>query len=290
MTGVLHGARLGVARGLLDGRRAVSTPSALVENFWFPLAVAAVINGFVWLNRNQTETIGGTEVSLPIAAMAEALAFVVVWYGLVSVAYQLAAEREDGTLLRLKAVPQGLTAYLVALLIGAVLQVLIVVALIALPALVYLDGFAAALASGLPAVVGLMGLGLVTCVPLGLVMGSVFRGVKAVEGWLTQAPFFLLLGISSGAWIFPAPSWTQPIAEVFPIYWLGLGMRSVLLPDPAAAAEVAGSWRPVAMFAVLGLWTAVAVVIAPIVLRRAVRRESGSRMAAERERVLQETT
>ena len=29
------------------------------------------------------------------------------------------------------------------------------------------------------------------------------------------------------------PGWLQWIAQVFPVYWLGLGMRSALLPDAA---------------------------------------------------------
>ena len=33
------------------------------------------------------------------------------------------------------------------------------------------------------------------------------------------------------------------LAQVFPMYWLGLGMRSALLPDEAAAVEIGGSWR-----------------------------------------------
>lgn len=38
--------------------------------------------------------------------------------------------------------------------------------------------------------------------------------------------------------------WVQAIAQISPMYWLGLGMRSALLPDCAYVAEIAGSWRP----------------------------------------------
>jgi ABC-2 type transport system permease protein len=83
------------------------------------------------------------------------------------------------------------------------------------------------------------------------------------------------------------PAWLAWIAQVFPVYWLGLGMRSALLPDAAAAIEIGGSWRPVETAAVLGAWVVAGLVLAPIVLRRMARKESGSRVAERRERALQ---
>jgi ABC-2 type transport system permease protein len=40
------------------------------------------------------------------------------------------------------------------------------------------------------------------------------------------------------------------------------------------------------MFAVLGVWAVLGMVLAPIVLRRMARRESGSTVAAARERYM----
>lgn len=48
--------------------------------------------------------------------------------------------------------------------------------------------------------------------------------------------------------------WVQVAAQVFPVDWIGLGMRSAFLPESAAAAELYGSWRPVATAPVLGVW------------------------------------
>ena len=81
--------------------------------------------------------------------------------------------------------------------------------------------------------------------------------------------------------------WVQGVAQVFPVYWLGLGMRAALLPDAAAAAEIGGSWRQLETAAVLGAWALAGVVLAPVVLRRMARRESGSSVAARRDRALQ---
>ena len=48
------------------------------------------------------------------------------------------------------------------------------------------------------------------------------------------------------------PGWLHPVAQVFPVYWLGLGTRAALSPDAAAAAEIGGSWRHLETFVVLG--------------------------------------
>ncbi|MDV6271302.1 hypothetical protein [Rhodococcus globerulus] len=84
-----------------------------------------------------------------------------------------------------------------------------------------------------------------------------------------------------------SPGWLQAVGQSFPMYWLGLGMRSALLPEEAVAIEIGESWRHVETAAVLGAWAVVGLLIAPVVLRRMARHESGSNMAARREKALQ---
>jgi ABC-2 type transport system permease protein len=68
--------------------------------------------------------------------------------------------------------------------------------------------------------------------------------------------------------------------------WLGLGVRSVLLPASLAAVELGHSWRHLETLGVLGLWAVAGLVLAPILLRRMARRESGSAVAARREKAM----
>jgi ABC-2 type transport system permease protein len=63
-------------------------------------------------------------------------------------------------------------------------------------------------------------------------------------------------------------------------------MRSALLPDALSAVEIGESWRYLETVLVLGAWAAVGLVLAPIVLRRMARRESGSSMATRREKAM----
>ena len=100
-----------------------------------------------------------------------------------------------------------------------------------------------------------------------------------------------VLGITAISGIFYPitrfPPWLQDIAQVFPVYWLGLGMRSALLPADLAAAEIGGSWRHLATLGVLGGWAVLGLAVAPIMLRRMARRESGSSVAARRQWAMQ---
>ncbi|ULR55751.1 hypothetical protein L3078_44320 [Streptomyces deccanensis] len=66
------------------------------------------------------------------------------------------------------------------------------------------------------------------------------------------------------------------------MYWLGLGLRSALLPADAVAAEIGDSWRHLETAGVLGVWAVAELLLAPSVLRRMARRESGAAMAGHR--------
>jgi ABC-2 type transport system permease protein len=58
------------------------------------------------------------------------------------------------------------------------------------------------------------------------------------------------------------PGWVQGVAQAFPIYWLGLGMRSALLPDFGPTAN----YLPIV--GVLAAWAVAGLLLAPIALRR----------------------
>jgi ABC-2 type transport system permease protein len=57
------------------------------------------------------------------------------------------------------------------------------------------------------------------------------------------------------------PPWMQEVAAVFPLKWMVQGMRSVFLPDAAAAAEPAGSWEHGMIALVLTVWVVVGLAI-----------------------------
>lgn len=64
-------------------------------------------------------------------------------------------------------------------------------------------------------------------------------------------------------------------------------ISAVILADAAAAVEIAESWRTGETISVLGAWALVGLVLAPVVLRRIARRESGASVAARRQKATQ---
>jgi ABC-2 type transport system permease protein len=132
-------------------------------------------------------------------------------------------------------------------------------------------------------------LGLVATLPIGAVVGSLFENPR--NAGIVMLPMMGLAAISGIFYPISAmPEWLQGVAQVFPVYWLGLGMRSAMLPDSLSVAEIGESWRHLETLGVLGAWAVVGLLVAPMVMRRMARRESGSNVAARRERALQRVT
>jgi ABC-2 type transport system permease protein len=129
-------------------------------------------------------------------------------------------------------------------------------------------------------------LGLVATQSIGAMLGALISSPRGA-GYLSL-PVIGLIAISGIFYPVTAlPGWLQGIAQVFPMYWLGLGMRSALLPNAAAMVELGGSWRQLETIGVLGAWAVLGLIVAPIVLRRMARRQSGSSVAEHREQLLQ---
>jgi ABC-2 type transport system permease protein len=120
-----------------------------------------------------------------------------------------------------------------------------------------------------------------------MVIGALVPSTQKVGTW-GMLPVMVLAGISGIFYpIQQLWGWVQVVAQVFPMYWLGLGMRSAFLPDEAAALEVGDSWRTLETVAVLGVWAVVGAFLTPVVLRRMSRRSTGSQVQAAKEAAVQ---
>jgi ABC-2 type transport system permease protein len=151
------------------------------------------------------------------------------------------------------------------------------------PSLLILDGVRID-AAGWLTLCWLVPLGFAATIPMGAVFGSLLDNPRNIG--LLLLPMGGLVAISGIFYPTDWPGWVDGVAQAFPIYWLGLGMRSVFLPDELAAAELGGSWQHLETFGVLGLWAVLGLVLAPVILRRMARRESGSAVAARREKAM----
>lgn len=224
-------------------------------------------------------------ISLAQLGVPGLLTMSLVSSGVMGVAGQLMTERDDGTLLRAKAVPHGMTGHLLGNIIVAVgVSVVPLVAVLAVAA-TFVDGATPSTLSGWFTFCWVSVLGLLATLPIGAVLGAWLRDAMML-GW-SSLLIYGAMAISGAFYPLAAlPDWLQTIGQLLPTYWFGLGLRSALLPDEAVALEVGQSWHTGMTAVALALWSIAGLVMAPAVLRRMARRQSGSRVAAARDQVL----
>lgn len=277
----LFAIRNGLSRGWMEFRLNLTNP----QDLGFYLVMGLVVLGSLFPRRD--ELYEGTSLSLATLAMPGVVGGLVAFLSMIGAAYSLAVEREDGTLLRAKALPNGMAGYLTGQVLRASLETVLGLAIVIVPGLLLFDGLMTGGLRGWLTLLWVLALGLLATLPLGVIVGSLVKGPRAVSTW-GMVPIMGLVWISGIFYPISAlAGWLQGIAQVFPMYWLGLGMRSAFLPDAAAAVELTGSWRQAETVAVLGAWAVVGLLVAPVVLRRMARRESGANMDARRQKALQ---
>ncbi|HST84325.1 MAG TPA: ABC transporter permease [Kineosporiaceae bacterium] len=277
----LHAVRLGLFRAWTEFRQSITTRT---DQVWI-VSVNGIFIVVLLFQRNAD--IPGTDIPLALATLPSLLGMNVMTGGWMQTATTLSAEREDGTLLRAKATPNGMIGYLVARIALSALNILLGFAIFLVFGLTLLDGLGAVGVGGWLILLAVFVVGLLATLPWGAMLGSLVKSSGAGFG-LSFLPASLLIGISGIFYpISGLPDWLHPIAQIFPVYWLGLGMRSALLPDQAALAEIGESWRHLETFGMLGLWAVVGLALAPRVLRRMAQRESGSAVEERRQRAMQ---
>jgi len=269
--------RAGWRRGLIELRHSFTNGPELVSHFLWPVLTLAAL--FFLRHRD----FGSSGLVLGALALPSILGMNAAM-GMVSMSQQLTADREDGTLLRAKATPHGMLGYLIGKVVSVAGSLLADLVIVLVPGLVIVGGLTID-ASGWLTLVWVLLLGLVATLPIGAVLGSVFTTARA-QG-LIQLPMLGFIAISGIFYPLTAlPGWLEWIGQLTPIYWMGLGMRSALLPGEAVVVEVGQSWRHLETAGVLGLWAVAGLLLAPVVLRRRARRESGSAVADRRNRAL----
>jgi len=281
MTPTRNAVSQGLRRGWTEFVLSLRSP----QDQGFYLVTGLGTLAYLWFNRD-TE-VEGTSLLLPAVALPGILGALLAFGAVIGPAYSLAMEREDGTLLRHKALPHGVQGYVTGQLVYHSLSLLPLLLVVLVPSFLLFDGIMGRGPAGWATFSWVLLLGLLATLPLGVILGSVVPSTQKVGTW-GMLPVLVITAISG---IF-APvqamwGWVQVVAQVFPTYWIGLGMRSAFLPDAAVAAELGGSWRTGQTVLVLLAWTAFGLLVAPRVLRRMARRQSGSQVQSAREAALQ---
>ncbi|WP_017572967.1 ABC transporter permease [Nocardiopsis halotolerans] len=281
MNARVNAVRAGLSRGWTEFRLSFTNAQELFSGYLLMPAVfvvlAVILGG---------ERMAGTDTSAGATTMAMGITMHMAILGLMTVAQVLGTEREDGTLLRARATPHGMLGYGVAKT-GHVLGMSVVAVLLMLvPGTLLVDGFALRGLTGALTLLWVFLLAMLALAPIGAILGATLSNPRTGVGLLV-IPVMGLVGISGV--MFPItfmPGWVQSLAQVFPVYWIGLGVRASLLPADHVALELTGTWQLPQVAGVLTLWAVVGFAVAQWVLRRMARRESGSRVQAARERAM----
>lgn len=274
--------RLGLARGGVELRHIFTYWPDLFQNLFFPLIQIVVL----FLMRGHH--VPGTSFSLGSLTLPSVMGMSFAFGGMIGVTALLMTDREDGTLLRAKATPSGMAAYVIGKITLTSATTLIGLVLTLILGLVAFSGVSLT-AGGLGTLAWVTALGLLATIPIGITLGSLIPNPRMFP--LIMLPFGGIVALSGIFYpITHLAGWLQAIGQLFPMYWLGLGMRAALLPSHLSSVEIDGSWRLPYVFLVLALWSVAGLAAAPPVLRRMARRESGSRVAARRERAMLRAT
>jgi ABC-2 type transport system permease protein len=240
--------RTGLVRGQLEVRAFFRERQAVVFVFAMP-AILLVLLGSIFGSQAAAHgiTIGQLFTAGMIAGGIGATSFQ-------NLGLTIAAERERGTLKRLRGTPMAPAAYfigkVVQVFVCTVAEVLVLVAV----GMVFYHLHLPASAARWWTLAWVFVLGTIACSLIGIGISSV--SVSATNSFPVITLPFLVLQFISGIYVpfYSVPAWLQHIAAVFPLKWMSQGLRSVFLPAQAVSLEPAHAWQHGQTALVLAAW------------------------------------
>ncbi|GIG38949.1 ABC transporter permease [Cellulomonas phragmiteti] len=231
---------------------------AVVFVFAYPILMLAI---FAAAFGSDSEVLPGSGVYFPQYFLPGMVATGVMLSSFQNLAISIAAERDDGTLKRLRSTPLPPTAYFLGKTGQVLLTAGVQTALLLVVAAVVFDVPLPTDAGRWWTFAWVFALGTAAGAVCGVAYSSVPRSGRSASP--VVIPVVLVLQFVSGVFFRfdELPTWMQQLASVFPLKWVAQGMRSVFLPDEARALEPAGTWQHGATAAVLAAWFVAALVV-----------------------------
>ncbi|GII92379.1 ABC transporter permease [Sinosporangium siamense] len=264
--------RLGVRRGVAEFATLLRDRKELWGNIGATVLIFAAI--VLWIGDGE---IGDTGVSVGTYITAGMIAMIVFQVGLVSLPMMIAADKEEGALLRLRTVPGGFAAFLIGRGVSMLLLTAVQVVMVLVLGILLGGASLPSSIAGWLTLLWVLVLGLLAVVPLGAALGALMPSQKSAGAVLALPAMGLMM--VSGVF-FPVrvlPEAVQWVAQVFPLYWQGHGIRAAILPDAVLSTEIGETWRLFETAGVLGVWLVAGMVLAPRLLRRTTRGAVGTR-------------
>jgi ABC-2 type transport system permease protein len=247
--------RLGAARGGIEVKEFFRDKMAVAFIFGLP-SILLVLLGSIF----------GSQAAAQDVTVGQLFTAGMIAGGIMSTSFQylaiaIATERENGMLKRLSGTPMPRPAYFT----GKVVQVVVctvaeTVLLMAVGMLFYHLHLPTEPARWWT-FAWVFVLGTAACSLLGIAASSVPRSASSAMPVITLP--FTVLQFISGVYVpfTVVPDWMRAVASLFPLKWMAQGMRSVFLPEQAAALEPAGSWEHGLTALVLVAWIAAGLVL-----------------------------
>jgi ABC-2 type transport system permease protein len=240
---------LGWHRGLLELKAFFRERDAVIFTFALPAVLLALL-GSLFSGVYEGSTVTSAQYLVPsmIAAGVASTTFV-------NLGISVAADREDGTLKRLRGAPMPATAYF----LGKVIMVLAVT----IAEVIILCGIGVLMfditmptdPTKWATLTWIFLLGVTACSFLGIA-ASTLAGSERSAGAVMNLPYITLSFISG---IFYTPISALPdslltTGSLFPLKWMAQGFRSVFLPDTILTQEVTNSWELPRTALILTTW------------------------------------
>jgi ABC-2 type transport system permease protein len=258
--------QLGLSRAAIETRMFFREKDAVIFTFSFPI-VLLVIFGSIFAG--DLEGTGLTVSQLYVASLIGSAAMT----GFQNLGINIAGDRDDGTLKRLRGTPLPPSSYFVGKALNTLfISFLQVVILLAIGVMAF--------GLELPSEAGrwvtftwVFVLGVLGSSLLGIAVSSLPRSAKSASAVISMP--FVVLQFISGVFIpiTELPSWLVNIASVFPLKWMCQGFRSVFLGDAGATLEIAKSYELDRVALVLGAWVIGGLVLCLMTFRWKSRRD-----------------
>ena len=254
--------RMGVGRIGIELKQFFRDRESAVFNFLLPM-ILLVIFGSVFGGQE----LGDSGITFAQYFVAGMIASGILYTSFQNLAISIPMEREDGTLKRLQGTPMPRSAFFIGkigmVFVAYVAQVTILIAV----GIIFYGLELPTTSLAIFTFVWVSVLGLIACTLLGIAYSVVPKQGKGAAALVS--PVVLVLQFTSGVFFVfsDLPQWMQTFASLFPLKWLTQAMRSVFLPDTAAAMEVAGSFELGMTAVVLVIWIAIGAVLATVFFR-----------------------
>ena len=166
--------RAAVLAGLNAGRIELSHCFTMIEDAFEVLPMPLISVVILLVADAKHADVPGTHFLIGGTLLTAMLILNLSLNGMAGMAMNLTMAREDGTLLRAKATPNGMLGYLVAKIVTTSGTILCIVATQLIAGLALFSGLALGSAANWLTLIWVLALGLVATLPLGAVLGTVF--------------------------------------------------------------------------------------------------------------------